>query len=501
MSAVTPDMRAAPTAADATNPQEPVDALSLAALTYLALPVLIFFGGWMRPVAAIVLDGLVLLGLVACFRFVQAKWQAPCPRCLLAIVAVALAWTCLGGAGHFFYANTYDWGLRDAILRDLVVNVWPIKYGEADGLPMLLRAPLAYYLPAAVLGKLFGLGNADLFLWAWTVAGVVLLLLLLPLPKRSFLRFLIGLAVVVMFSGMDAGGLWANGLSLPMWGSHLEWWTRQYQYSSHSTLLFWVPNHALPGWLAAALFLRHWKHPIFLAVSPLLAALVPLWSPFALIGIAPFLALSAGYAVKTGAWRGLRVVHVLPAAVVLGVAVLYLTMDVGGIPSFDPHAAAKGRPGEDARWLFRYIMFVSFEFGILAFVLLWVWPSAPLWVATGVLLALPMFSFGPGNDLVMRASVPALLVLCASCLTLIDRDAWRGHMGDAVALAVILPLGAITPINEMVRALDNSRWEANLERGILDTQPNRSRPPHYMARLNRPLLAWLLKPPVNADRL
>lgn len=481
-------------ATDATNPQASIDGLSLAALVYLTLPTLIFWGGWMRPATAAILVGATLLGLITCFRLAHCKWQSPCPRRLLAVVAVALAWTCLGGAGHFFYANTYDWSIRDAVLRDLVVNAWPIKYGEVDGLPVLLRAPVAYYLPAAVLGKLFGLVNADLFLWGWTVAGVVLLLLLLPLPKRSFPRFLLGLAVVVMFSGMDAVGLWANGHPLPMWGSHLEWWIRQYQYSSHSTLLFWVPNHALPGWLAAALFLRHWKQPAFLAMAPLSLAVLPLWSPFALIGIAPFMALAAGYAVKTGAWRSLRAVDVLPAALILGVVVSYLTMDIGGIPSFDPHATAKGRPGEDARWLFSYIMFVSFEFGILAFVLLWVWPSAPLWVATGVLLVLPMYSFGPGNDLVMRASVPALLVLCASCLTLIDRDAWREHMGDAMALAIILPLGAITPLNEMVRALDNPRWEAILDHGVPGY------PPHYVARLNRPLVAWLLKPPVDSDR-
>ncbi|MBL0074505.1 MAG: hypothetical protein IPP41_00685 [Rhodocyclaceae bacterium] len=38
----------------------------------------------------------------------------------------------------------------------------------------LLRAPVAYFLPAAAMAKIFGIASADRLLWLWTVIGVML---------------------------------------------------------------------------------------------------------------------------------------------------------------------------------------------------------------------------------------------------------------------------------------------------------------------------------------
>lgn len=474
------------------------DGISFAAMVYLALPLLIFFCGWLQPYAAVFFNGLVLLGLGTCYRLIQVDLTPRCRRRLLVIFIVALVWTSLGGAGHIFYANIYDWSLRDAVLHDLVVDAWPVSYGETDGAPMMLRSPVAYFLPAAVLGKLFGVGYADMFLWGWTLLGVLLFLLLLPLPQRTFMRFSIGLAVVVLFSGMDVLGLLLTGSLLPESGDHIEWWASYYQLSSHATQLFWVPNHTLPGWLAAALFLRHWKQANFVKMAPFLLALLPLWSPFAVIGIGPFLAIALGYAVKTGTWRHLRMLHCLPAIFIFAFGVLYLAMDIGGINSSPIGAVVGARGGNNIRFLASYALFVSLEFGVLSFVLLSRGRAGlPVWIATAVLLLLPTYSFGPGNDLVMRASIPALVILCAACLAEIDLKSTPDNFSDMVALAIILLIGAVTPVNEILRAVNNTHWDPDLEHNLLDTQANHNPPAHYVGRLKDPLLIRLFKPPVD----
>ena len=68
-------------------------------------------------------------------------------------------------------------------------------------------------------------------------------------------------AVVVLFSGLDIiGSLLDDGPRFRTdWNitTHLEWWAGKYQYSSMTTQLFWVPNHALGGWLIIGLLFRN----------------------------------------------------------------------------------------------------------------------------------------------------------------------------------------------------------------------------------------------------
>ncbi len=125
-----------------------------------------------------------------------------------------------------------------------------------DGGQSVLRAPLAYYLPAALVGKVAGVGVADTALLIWTAIGVALFLALAVERATTFRAALIIVAVLVLFSGMDLlGTVLRGGFGLaahlrPV--DHLEWWATRFQYSSHTTQLFWVPNHALPGWIATS---------------------------------------------------------------------------------------------------------------------------------------------------------------------------------------------------------------------------------------------------------
>lgn len=472
-----------------TNFNAEFDGLALGSLFYLTLPTLIFFIGFFRPAIGIMLAVLTIIGLAYVFKLRAGSWHITSPGRLTIVIGVALIWTSLGGAGHFFYANS-DWIVRDAVLRDLVVSDWPPTYGKFGDFSLILRAPIGYFMPAAVLGKLFGVAYADFFLWLWTVLGVALFLALLPLPTRSPFRLAAALLVVMLFSGMDIVGIVATGQPLPALTSHIEWWARLFQYSSNTTLLFWVPNHAIPAWIAAALFFRHWRNHAFPAFAPMMLAVLPLWSPFALIGIAPLMLLPAALAIRQGTWPQLRVPYVLPAIGVFLIATLYLTLNAHQIPSRLMLPQSGGPP----YYYLVYTIFVILEFAVLALVLWQLQPSSPLFISIVILSLLPLWSFGPGNDFVMRASIPALTILCITVLLCFDREMFKTNRIAVLALVLIWALGAETSIHEVIRALVAERWQPDTEHNLLDTQ--RGIPPaHYVGQLNQAGLIWLMKEP------
>ena len=192
--------------------------------------------------------------------------------------------------------------------------------------------------PLPSCGKVFGLGAADPALLAWTALGVALFLALAVSRVASLRAATVVVLVLVFFSGMDLVGTVLRG-GLELAGNlritdHLEWWAERFQYSSNTTQLFWVPNHALAGWIATALLVRHADRPEFARILPLLVALVPIWSPLTAVGFLPL----------AGAWwlqqlvreRSLRLVD--PVAVCAAVAIAlvtgaYLVMGATTIPS------------------------------------------------------------------------------------------------------------------------------------------------------------------------
>ena len=171
------------------TPQE-VDALTVVALAYLAIPNLIFLFGWFRvPVAfALLAAMLLLLSQVRIARL--TAWNAGYSRAALILLgATSLAWSAFGGGSHFMYAN-HDWVIRDAVLGDLVHSEWPVIYKSLDGTALVLRSAIGYFLPPALFGKLFGTAHIDVAIYLWTVTGLFLFLALCRVCCCQFLCLL-----------------------------------------------------------------------------------------------------------------------------------------------------------------------------------------------------------------------------------------------------------------------------------------------------------------------
>lgn len=467
----------------------PPDILTGVAILYLALPLFIFFLGWFRWPLGLMLGGVTAMGLIRPLAVAfSTRHQARNlePRIVLIIIVVAICWSALGGAGHFFFAN-YDWDIRDAVLRDLVVSPWPPAYGQSGHGDIILRAPVAYYLPAAFFGWALGLQFADLALWLWTALGTGLFLALLPLPNTLSFRLFASLSLVILFSGMDLLGWLSVMQSLPKLGEHIEWWALLFQYSSNTTQLFWVPNHALPAWIAIIIFFRHWKHPEFYIFVPYTLALLPLWSPFAAIGIVPFyLAWLVSY------HQHIRWVPTMwgPAMALLAFTVPYLTLNLSSISARAPAVFDSFGP---FAFFSLALLFVLYEFLFLWILLLRREDRLLLAVTGTILIVLPFFHLGPNNDLVMRASIPCLMMLCIFTLQAV-RNFNGFSTGKQLCLIIVLALGAVTPLQEFIRAMANEHWSPRLDLSLYEAAGG-SLPPHYSASLEQSFLKALFREP------
>lgn len=140
--------------------------------------------------------------------------------------------------------------------------------------------------------------------------------------------------------------------------------------------------------------------------------------------------------------------------------------------------------------------FAFLEWGAMALVLMAAAGGARrlpwcYWVAVLELLCLPLLSFGPGNDLVMRGGIAPMTVLVLTTSALLvsasERSRWR------LVLLVLLLLGSITPLTEMQRAtLPGSRWPDD-GRNLLEHAGWQW---HYMGVLGPGWMRDVLRPPV-----
>ena len=486
--------------ADGDFSSRPPDALSLLALAFLGAPVLIFLVTWLKPAYAAVGVALIAMALGSVARRFHYNWPTMRFGVTAIVIVVSLIWAAMGGGSHFVYANP-DWLVRDAVLGDLTFSDWPPSYGFREGHHDLLRAAIGLFLPVAAAAKIFGQNALPTLMFIWTSLGVLIFLLLLPLPQASLHRLLIALSIVIAFSGMDILGVLLLHGQYPVFPLRIEWWNEfnfraMFSYTSLTGQLIWAPNHALPMWIATALFYRHWKHADFVPLLCLLLPTLSLHTPFALPGLAPFLILALVDRVRSRINPRDIPITAIVAALIIGGLILRLQMLDTGTFSVQPSATTTAPEQRDAlAFAKNYLVFILMEFAILGVVLIGALRHSKglLLIALCVLAVLPIITLGPTNDLLLRVSTPSLVLLAILCQRVVANASVCGQP-RAVLLAALLIVGAHTPFNELWRAATWKAWRPDYLRPFVATQSG-GLPVHYIGRLNDPLLMELLRTP------
>ncbi len=443
--------------------------LPLCSLLYLALPYFLFAYGWLKSWLAVVFILCLLAGLILSSKEIL-RW--PPPSCEKKgwktgmdwglTLLIAIAWVSLSGVGGVGLQNT-DYTKHNAILKDLMQSSWPVYYDHVPptGASFFQSYYTAWYLPAALTGKAWGWVYANRALYVWTTLGVYLSL--------RWFRQCVGTGsyvvcpLFILLGGLDLIGFSLLNKGLPRDGTmHIEWWLRDdtlpmnlkriFQYSSNTTLLFYVPQHCLPGWIITGMITHLSIEQVSRRIILFAASLCCLWSPFIAIGLIPVV-LASLYHSK------IRELISFPNLVVAPLIVLIVAVFLSGKnPEAIPHGAI---------WnlynlydlLPRLLIFLVLEVFIYA---VFCNPSLPQWHGRGgplllltlaTLVVLPAYRIGENNDLMMRASIPSLFVMWVFLVgNLTNREGGLSPLARRCLLLIIL-VGAMSGGAEILRSL------------------------------------------------
>lgn len=464
------------------GPRGPALWLIGATLGYLALPLLIFCLGWLKTPWALLTTLFLIIGfglVVADFRRDERLIPAMQPwlrlvtgRGLGLTVVACLLLVILSGVSGYGY-QTGDWAKHEILLQDLVAYRWPVYY-DYYGATVGLVYYIAYYLPAAVIGKVGGVGLAMQMLALWTLIGLILAVCWFALVTKRSLP--LGLTFFVIFSGVSVVGFFLRFYtSLDIFGAqsdlnssiletHPALWSATWQYSPHVRGLIWVPQHVLPGWLSMGLLLFTLQTTATRNSLWFIWALSALWSPFITIGLVPFLVADLLPRQGTTFSVRLRAYLSLPNAIGLGLLLLLGVFFATKLTPITSTVDQELRMGtifaEVARWdsplrlTALYLLFCFLEFGVYFVldcyrsianlpVMRWPYRLAFLWLA-----GLPLVVLGEHNDLAMRASIPALFFVAV----IVGRNGFwlpRSTLVQKILWLLVLLLGAFSPLYEI----------------------------------------------------
>ena len=469
---------------------------------YLAIPHLIFYFGWLKWPLALLAAASLCVGLWATARYVleyiterEAATEVESETVAIAegevatevtpppvkrkkkefiftrdhavmIGAVALIWLMVAGVGGFV-AQDNDWDKHNTVLNSLILKPWPTIY-EIYKIDVPLVYYIAYYLPAALVGKVTGWYWANIALFGWSLAGLMIALLwFCILVRRASYSVLL---IFVFFSGLDYIGKWV-ATEFHMWNAnktgwyHIDAWTGTWQYSSNATLMNWVPPQALAGWIVAGMTIYCLVKVRRRDLVLLPFGLSVFWSPFITMGIVPYLVLDF-LIDKEPLLQRIRRMFTIPniaGGMALAITGFYYSSKVYDISpiviqSFYSGFALDHYGGPPYTGIIFLLYFCLLEFGLYAIILYrsgavrderWRWMFD---ITVLTLLILPWFKLGVFNDLVMRASIPALFVMAVLVATAIHDN--RLSQSTHIALIVLLGIGAVTALVEFRRHVD-----------------------------------------------
>lgn len=176
------------------------------AYLYVLLPIMIFLLGWTRWFIAI--PGVIVLA-ICWFQMSKDDLMFDLPKLdkhqmeiLAFVLMIIVLWVYLSGIGKFVFQNT-DHDCRNPIFDILVNYKWPATRQVLSETGMTTKGLIYYigfWMPAAVVGKLFGLTAGYCFQALWAVIGIFLVYMLISSILKEIKIW--PLLVMIFFSGM-----------------------------------------------------------------------------------------------------------------------------------------------------------------------------------------------------------------------------------------------------------------------------------------------------------
>lgn len=456
---------------------------------YILLPFLIFAIGWFGKRYWVFIAPILVFCYWKACKDTKQFWIPQFNKDnfikIAFIIFIIFVWVYYSGIGRFVFQNG-DHNCRNAVYETLVQYDWPIynydvnveKWGINTTATSLIYY-IGFWLPSAVIGKVFGVDAGYGFQAFWAILGIVLIYYFICARKEKLLVW--PLAILLFFSGLDIVGQYLVGTDVFALANdaHLEWWVEPYQYSSITTQLYWVYNQSIPAWLCTILAFAQGNNRsiIFILACCMISSTFPFVGLLVLVLYWMFsrrytevYAKSFKIRVKQYIYALIKdtftIQNVLGGGIVGIFSFLYLSANtsssqlmsesVYGVV-YDNHLA-------------KYLMFILVEVGIYFIVIYKYQKHNGLYFVILIsLLIIPPIKVGAAGDFCMRVSIPALFILMLMVMDTLEKSKRKKDLLVLISLLVTLVIGGITPIHEVARSFKNTSERLNEKEQVYET--------------------------------
>ncbi|WP_297275970.1 hypothetical protein [uncultured Brachyspira sp.] len=291
---------------------------------YLILSYIIFVLTWIKLYISIPILIILAIALYSTIKDTirNYKEEYNINLCMLIIAAVMfILWMTIYGVGMIFPQSWDMLNGKNAVFRDLINYSWPIIYSENN-------YGLVYYIGQwvvpAIFGKLFGMNAGNIFLILWTSFGIfisfILILQFINLNINKYI--LISIIIFIVFSPLPEQIIFhKNNMLLTVYTNNIE----------NISLLY---NQVIAVWLIGAIFL-HLKNSYSFALLGLSSML---YSPYAIIGIFPFMIIKLFIDIDKNKFLELKNIfslsNILSSISIFPIIYLYFSSNMASGPGF-----------------------------------------------------------------------------------------------------------------------------------------------------------------------
>ncbi len=404
----------------------------IASIVYITIPVILFLFNWVSFAIGTPLCGFVCVFLYKISQEIsQTKQEILIKDKKDKITLIILSFTVLIilislGIGGFTNQSS-DYIKHNGIFRLLLEKIWPVKVTEDSALVYYM----GYYLLPSLVGKIFNNSFFAVQIGSLIFAyfGIMLVMFNIWLAKNKFI--LSFFFVFFLFDGFDLPYyLIVFGDIRHSWYA-FEWSRGSLNYTSVISAICWVPQHAIAAWLGTMLIINK----KLIKFNGFILSGIFFFSPFVVIGLIPFACYNACFALKNKDFKLVfNYYNFFAAMPIMLILALYFTSNTSGNMNI-------------SGFITDFMSFKNVIINITLFtffnVILWVlvldkkaFDNHYLIIGVILLILLPVYRLGIGNDWVTRVSHPSLLIIM---LALMDTFS-NAKINKKIVISVMLTI-------------------------------------------------------------
>ena len=445
-----------------------LQSLKIVSILYLLIPSILFLFTWIHlwmGIPCVLFVAFYTWKTVFQYPFKQETEYLTLQNILLS-VALSIAINFILGIGEF-RPQTYDFQANNFKYYDLITNDLPVYYAKQQ---TYLCYYTGYYLPSALLAKVFGLASCKYISFVWSVLGLALVFTWITTftVKRTFYLLL----VVVLFS--NAWIVVKLLMNFEFFQEYLQPYYFQLNQFKLITQSFvknyaWATQHTLPACLGACIIIedfRKKRDESDLKYLLLMLLSTMFWSPLTTIGLFPFVAICFV--------KNLKNLFSASKMQDLGMMILVVSAFFPLMLYFISTEGVHANNTEFiwqtgiAWWLFFYLLYAFSNFIGWGFVLKYYKNDARLLWKIAVIFPclIAIYRIGIYNDFNIRVSFPSFFILSILVgISVVERLTWK-TVGGTIILFIFF-LNSISNLNQIAKGILPAKILTTIEKPFI----------------------------------